>query len=170
LKKYQTKWKYLGVVNPDTKVASPKSALTVPASEKIIVDYGNTFALNEYLRLSGFSFLIMGVFGELANTLLALVCYRLIESGGMNMVQQWYNGNYARICFPGLNLSSQRISEVLCQIGDEALWRKFFSLYTKSVYSNNGVIIDSTGLQNDINISLTTLGRHSGVIGSTFLL
>jgi len=164
LKKYQTKWKYLGIVDSKTGVATPKHALANSANEKLILDYGNTFALSEYSRLSGFTSLISNVFGELANTLLALVCYRLIESGGMNMVQQWYSGNYARICFPNLDLSSQRISEALCQIGDESLWRKFFKLYTQSVYSNNGVIIDSTGLENDIEISLTALGHHGGVI------
>ena len=164
LKKYQTKWRYLGIVDPETKIATPKSALTVPTREKLIVDYGNTFALSEYCRLSGFTSLIMSIFGALANTLLALICYRLIESGGMNMVQEWYNGNYARICFPNLDLSSQRISEALREIGDEALWRKFFKLYTQSVYSNNGVIIDSTGLLNDIGISLTALGHHGGEI------
>ena len=82
----------------------------------------------------------------------------------MNMAQEWYNGNYARICFPNLDLSSQRISEALCRIGDEALWRRFFIQYTQSVYTNNGVIIDSTGLPNDIGISLTALGHHGGVI------
>ena len=164
LKKYQTKWKYLGVVDPETGVAKPKSASLSPSSEKLIVDYGNTFALNEYLRLSGFASLIKNVFGALANMVLALVCYRLIESGGMNMAKEWYSGNYARVCFPNLDLSSQRISEALCLIGDETLWRKFFKLYTQDVYSNNGVIIDSTGLPNDIDISLTALGHHGGVI------
>jgi transposase len=162
LKRYQTKWKYLGIVNPETNVVAPKSALTASGKEKLIVDYGNTYALNEYFRLSGFTSLIMNVFGGLANILLALVCYRLIESGGMNMVNEWYSGNYARICFPNLDLSSQRISEALCQIGDESLWRKFFKLYTQSIYTNNGVIIDSTGLPNDIGISLTALGHHGG--------
>ena len=89
LKKYQTKWKYLGIVDPETGVATPKSA--TPANEKLIVDYGNTFVLSEYCRLSGFAALIANVFGSLANTILALVCYRLIESGGMNMAQEWYN-------------------------------------------------------------------------------
>jgi transposase len=163
-KKYQTKWKYLGIVDPLTGIATKKSDLAFPASEKLIVDYGNTYAISEYCRLSGFKALIAGVFGSLANALLALVCYRLIESGGMNQVQDWYDGNYARICYPDLNLSSQRISEVLSQIGDEALWREFFKAYTQSVYTNNGVIIDSTGLPNDIDISLTALGHHSGVI------
>jgi transposase len=164
LKKYQTKWKYIGIVDPDTGIAAPKSASAAPTKEKLIVDYGNTFALSEYCRLSGFASLIEKVFGTMANIVLALVCYRLIESGGMNMAKEWYNGNYARICYPNLDLSSQRISEALCQIGDEALWRKFFMLYTQSVYSRNGVIIDSTGLPNDIGISLTALGHHGGVI------
>ena len=166
LKKYQTKWKYLGIVNPETGVSSPKLALNAEANEKLIVDYGNTFALSEYCRLSGFADLIKSVFGGLAEILLVLVFYRLIESGGMNMVSEWYSGNYARICFPNLDLSSQRISEALCQIGDERLWRKFFKEYTQSVYSNNGVIIDSTGLANDIDISLTALGHHGGVVGN----
>jgi len=164
LKKYQTKWKYLGIVNAETGVATPKSALVDNPKEKLIIDYGNTFALSEYCRLSGLTSLIMEVFGALANILLALVFYRLVESGGMNMAQEWYNGNYARICFPNLDLSSQRISEALCRIGDEALWRRFFIQYTQSVYTNNGVIIDSTGLPNDIGISLTALGHHGGVI------
>ena len=97
LKKYQTKWKYMGIVNPETGIATPKSATTVQAGEKLIVDYGNTFALNEYCRLSGFVSMITEVFGTLADTLLVLVFYRLIESGGMNMVKEWYNGNYARV-------------------------------------------------------------------------
>ena len=75
----------------------------------------------------------------------------------MNMVQEWYNGNFARVCFPGLDLSSQRISELLQQIGDEGLWRKFFIKYTQTVYSNNGVIIDSTGLPSDINANYALL-------------
>jgi transposase len=82
----------------------------------------------------------------------------------MNMVQEWYDSNYSRVCFPELDLSSQRISDALAQIGDEGLWRSFFKMYTQSVYSKNGVIIDSTGLPNDINISLTALGHHGGEI------
>jgi transposase len=134
------------------------------SKEKLIVDYGNTFILNEYCRLSGFAELILNVFGELGNYLLALVFYRLIESGGMNMAKEWYENNYIKVCFKDLDLSSQRISEALCEIGDEALWREFFKQYTQCVYSDNGVIIDSTGLPNDINISLTALGHHGGVI------
>jgi transposase len=165
-KKYETKWKYLGIVDPETKIARPKSALSAPKQERLIADYGNTYVLYEYCRLSGFMGLISAVFGALANIILALVFYRLIESGGMNMVADWYNGNFARVCFPGLDLSSQRVSDYLVQIGDEALWRKFFVLYTQSVYSNNGVIIDSTGLTNDIDISLTALGHHGGDIAN----
>jgi len=161
LKKYQTKWKYLGIVDPETGIATPKSALA-PQGEKLILDYGNTFALSEYCRLSGFAGLISEVFGPLANAVLALVFYRLLESGGMNMVQEWYNGNIARVLLPGLDLCSQRISELLFQIGDEKLYRKFFFRYTQVVYSNNGVIIDSTGLPNDIDIQLTALGHHGG--------
>jgi transposase len=163
LKKYQTTWKYLGIVDPVTGIPAPKSAQT-PYQEKAILDYGDTFALNQYCDLSGFSALITSVFGHLAHVLLALVFYRLIESGGMNMVQDWYNGNYAQVCLPGLNLSSQRISEYLIEIGSETSWRTFFTQYTQNVYSHNGVIIDSTGLPNDINISLTALGHHGSSI------
>jgi hypothetical protein len=163
LKKYQTKWTYLGIVDPKTKNISKKSNMT-DGKEKLIVDYGNTFILNEYCRLSGFAELILNVFGELGNYLLVLVFYRLIESGGMNMAREWYENNYIQVCFKNLDLSSQRISEALCEIGNETLWREFFKQYTQCVYSDNGVIIDSTGLPNDINISLTALGHHSGVI------
>jgi len=161
-KKYETKWTYIGKVDPVTKIAVPKKESA--KQELLIFDYGNTFALGEYCRLSGLTALIAKVFGEYANILLVLVFYRMIESGGMNMVTEWYNANFVRILFPGLDLASQRISEYLVRIGDEALWREFFKRYTQSVYSNNGVIIDSTGLTNDIDISLTALGHHGGDI------
>lgn len=111
-KKYETKWKYLGKVDPVTKIVTPKHISTETLGEKLIVDYGNTFALNEYCRLSGFTSLIMSVFGKQTNTLLALVCYRLIESDGMNMVQERYDGNYAQIGFPDLDLSSQHLKQL----------------------------------------------------------
>ena len=82
----------------------------------------------------------------------------------MTLAQNWYDGNYARICFPTANLVSQRISEFLTTLGNERLWREFFLRYTKFVYSKNGVIIDSTGLPNGIDISLTAFGHHGGEI------
>jgi transposase len=76
----------------------------------------------------------------------------------------WQEGNYAKIIFNNPDLSTQRISELLKILGNERLQRAFFKLYLQNFRSEHGVVIDSTGLPNNISSELTTLGYHGGSI------
>jgi transposase len=160
-KKYETIWTYLGVVNPDTGEYEKKRT---QKKELLILNYGDSFALNEYALKSGLFGLVERVFGKMTQAVFALCFFKLLESSAMQHAATWFDGNYAKIIFKNANLSTQRISDLLKLLGDERLLREFFKLYLDKVYSRNGVIIDSTGLPNDISFPLSVLGHHGGNI------
>lgn len=160
-KKYETIWTYLGTVNSATGEYRKKRE---QKKEILILNYGDSFVLNDYAVKSGLYSLVERVFGKKAASIFALCFFKLLESSAMQHAETWFNGNYAKIIFPNAELSTQRISELLKLMGDERLLRKFFKQFLEKVYSKNGVIIDSTGLPNDISFPLTALGHHGGNI------
>ena len=93
----------------------------------------------------------------------------------LNFVQTFtararWEGSYARILYPKANLTSQRISDFLCAIGDEYSQRAFFQEYFKMLERSNtdiqNVLIDSTGLPNSIHFPLTAINNHNGEISN----
>jgi transposase len=163
-KKYETKWTYLGVLNSVTgeytKKKDDKLCSNAIPQERLILNYGDTFALNEYFQKSGFTTLLKSVWETFVNAILSLICYKLLESSAMQHAAVWQEGNYAKIIFNNPNLSTQKISELLKILGNEQLQRKFFKFYLQNFRSEHGVIIDSTGLPNNISSELTALGHH----------
>ena len=160
-KKYETVWTYLGIVNTDTGEYQKKQKMK---HELLILNYGDSFVLNEFLVNSGLKSMVETIFKRSAQAIFALCFFKLIESAAMQHAATWLEGNYAKIIFPSADLSTQRISDLLKLIGDERLLREFFKRYFEKVYSKGGVIIDSTGLPNDISFPLSAFGHHSGVI------
>jgi hypothetical protein len=65
-------------------------------------------------------------------------------------------------------MESQRISEFMEKLGDEGFKRRFFDLYIPYLKRIPGitenVLIDSTGLPNDICFDLSQVNNHNGVI------
>jgi len=58
---------------------------------------------------------------------------------------------------------SQRVSEFLKILGNERVLRGFFEKYLSAVADKEcGVIIDSKGLPNEINIPVSQFGHHVG--------
>jgi hypothetical protein len=136
--------------------------------EKLILDFGDSFILNEVMVQSGFSTLLKNVYGEMSDTLLSLLFYRSLQSGANCYAQTWWEGSYARILFPKANTASQRISETLAELGDEWLQRTFFKNYLQyiSTRCGGGVLIDSTGLPNDCDSPLTAVNNHNGQVSN----
>ena len=160
-KKYETVWTYLGIVNKDTGEYQKKQKMK---HELLILNYGDSFVLNEFSVNSGLKSMIETIFKNSTETIFALCFFKLIDSAAMQHAATWFDGNYAKIIFPSADLSSQRISDLLKLMGDERLLREFFKRYFEKVYSKGGVIIDSTGLPNDISFPLSAFGHHRGVI------
>ncbi|MGC8730025.1 MAG: IS1634 family transposase [Candidatus Micrarchaeia archaeon] len=69
-------------------------------------------------------------------------------------------GNYAKLLYKKVCVDSQRISDFFRKIGNEELYQNFFKEYISKISrSQNGIIIDTTSLPNQIHIPLTSWGR-----------
>jgi len=138
------------------------------AAEKLILDFGDSYFLNEMLERNGFNRLIKTVFGELSDTVMSLIHYRSLQQGANCYAYAWWEGSYTRILYPNACMLSQRISEALKTIGDERLQRDFFHEYLRYIapFCGNGILVDSTGLPNDICFPLTAINNHGGEVSN----
>ena len=92
-----------------------------------------------------------------------MIYFKLIKSSAMQYANTWLRGNFAGLLHTSADLSSQRISEFLKMLGAERVWRQFFKEYLeKLIGSKTGIIVDSTGLPNEIDFPLTAWGCHGG--------
>jgi len=149
---------YLGVVVDKSKKIFEKR-LSLPKQEKLILDFGDSYFIKEFFEKVKFSKLIEEVFGDKKDFFLSLINYRLCYPSAMRFSKTWFEGNYAKICYPNTDLSSQRISDFLKFLGDENLQRKFFKQYIPDyAESNEGIIIDATSLPNQIHMPITQWG------------
>jgi len=137
-------------------------------AEKLILDFGDSFFLNEMLERNGFKALVMNTFGGMADTVMALVFYRSLQHGASRYARIWWEGSYARLLYPNASMDSQRVSEALKVIGEERLQRDFFRKYLRYIapLCGSGILIDSTGLPNDICFPLTAINNHGGEISN----
>jgi transposase len=100
-----------------------------------------------------------------ADTLMSMVGYRVLADTANCYAFDWWEGSYARILFPKANLRSQRISDFLRDLGNEQVQRHFFKKYLSATYDGKdkrSILIDSTGLPNDIQFPLTAINTHGG--------
>jgi len=136
--------------------------------EKFILDFGDSYFLNEMLERSGFKKLVKDAFGELADTVMSLVFYRSLQHGASCYAHVWWEGSYARVLYPKVSLCSQRISDTMKEIGGERIQRSFFHEYLSYIASlcGDSILVDSTGLPNAIKFSLTAINNHGGEISN----
>ncbi len=167
LKKYRKRSVYLGVVtNADTKEYIPK-AMAVKAFEapqnELIQNFGASYSIVKVIESSVLNKAVKDILPNENGTLMSLICHKIIKGGAMQYVESWSKGDYISTLFPNAALSSQRISDFLKKLGKESVWRKFFNSYIRQVAGEKiGVIIDSTGLPNEIDIPLSAWGNHGG--------
>jgi transposase len=137
----------------------------VTSQERLILDFGDAHCLYSALRICGLNDVICATLPKQADTLMSLLGYRLLAGTSNRYAEDWWEGSYARILFPNAKLRSQRISEFYKLLGDEAVHRDFFSRYLGMFCRDKqaGVLIDSTGMPNDIHFPLTAINTHNGV-------
>jgi hypothetical protein len=142
--------------------------------EPLIVDFGDAFFLDAYVRKSGLFAAVEAIGYGNPDTLKAMLSYYVLCSMANRYAQDWWEGSYARILYPKANLSSQRISDFLAVVGDEYSQRKFFCEYfnflDKSGNNSENLLIDSTGLPNSIHFPLTAINNHNGKISNEIRL
>jgi hypothetical protein len=138
--------------------------------ESLILDFGDAFFLDDFIRAKGFRAAIDAIGYGNPDTLYAMLSYYAICSLANCHAQSWWEGSYARILYPKANLTSQRISDFLAAIGDEESQRVFFQEYFKLLDHTDvelkNILIDSTGLPNSIHFPLTAISNHNGTISN----
>ncbi|MDR1167044.1 MAG: transposase [Deltaproteobacteria bacterium] len=144
----------------------------------VSVIFGDVWVLDEMFKKFGLDKIIDEFIPEHSNFLKALIAYRLTENNVIDHAKTWYLSSYAQVLYPNINLDSPRISEFHAKLGEEFYYRKFFESYLK-LFAGDGklkdkislpILIDSTGLQNDINMDLTAVSNHNGVINNEMRL
>jgi len=163
-KKYRKKSVYLGkITNAETKEYIPKVHKANESNQELILNFGDTYSIAKVVENSVFYDCVKDILSKDYDTLMSLVCYKLLKSSSMQYAQVWANGNYVSQMYKDADLSSQRISEFLKRLGKETVWRRFFKSYIgKLVSGKTGIIVDSTGLPNEIDFPLSAWGNHGG--------
>jgi hypothetical protein len=139
------------------------------SDEKLILDFGDSYVLYQVLNDSGYWDLLRSTLPGRADTLCAMVLYHVLRGGASRYAYDWWSESYARVICPNANIESQRISEFLSELGDERVSRDFFKKYLSKIsdsQKNHGILIDSTGMPNDIHFPLTAINNHNGVISN----
>jgi len=162
-KKYRKQTKYLGVVIDRQMKTYERRYGPKIQEEKLILDYGDTYLLAQTAKRSDLQGIFDSVLPKERSTLWSLLFFKILTDLAFMYAESWYRGNYASILYKDANLTSQRVSEFLKRLGNERVLRGFFEKYLNAVADKEcGVIIDSTGLPNEINIPVSQFGHHGG--------
>lgn len=140
--------------------------LDIPSShEKLILDFGDAYCLYKALEIWGLYDIVYHLLPNHADTLMALLGYKVLACNSNQYAEDLWVGSYTSLLFPHARLQSQRISEFYTMLGDEAVQRDFFQKYLDHFCKSktSGILIDSTGLPNDIHFPLTAINTHNGV-------
>jgi hypothetical protein len=154
--------------NNITKICNPYKS-----KSSVTLDFGDIFVVNEALIKGGLIDLFTQCIPNESDTLISLMLYRILESNSYVYAQNWWEESYARYAFPQAKLDSQRISEFFIKIGDEAIYNDFLDRYIPFVLKKKkqlNVLVDSTGLPNDIKIPITSVNNHNGIISNEIRL
>ena len=172
-KKYDRTTKYLGVLtDKETRTYEKRYNVEKPQQytykqqceqEKLILKFGDIYALSEMFCKSEIGAVCKNVFPNEYDILLTLVCFKILAGTALDNAETWYAGSYAKMLFVGAKPDGRRISEFLKYLGEEYVQRVFFIEYlSRTVNYETDVIIDSTGLPNEIDMSISQFGNHGG--------
>jgi len=164
-KKYRKKSIYLGVItDSESRTYQPKEAKHSLIEPKLILSFGDTYSIMQMMENSPLNRILRDLLPQHFDTLIGLLCFKLLKpSLSMQYAQTWASGNYLSWRFGNADWSSQRISDFLKILGQEKIRRKFFKTYIERLTGDKtGIIIDSTGLPNEIDFPLSAWGNHGG--------
>jgi hypothetical protein len=147
-----------------TPPIDPK-ATTRTSIAKGALNFGHVYCVHSLLERLGLLKLFRETEESSPDTLLALVMHRLLSNHADSHAKANYNRTYSSILYPLADLTSQGISRYLIKLGSEAIRRDFHMRYISMMYPDAGavgVLIDSTGLPNDIHLPITAISNHGG--------
>lgn len=155
------------------EIALPKRKRRIKIVERPVnFRFADVYLLDSYMKSIGFYKMFQGAFDDKSEMLKAMICFYLLSSLSNSSADIWYEGSFAKFLFPNLNLSSQRVSDFLGYIGEPSRQQAFFQNYLRWFSERfnkedlGNILIDSTGLPNDIHFNLTAISNHNGQISN----
>ena len=147
---------------------APAGGWPVPP-ERLVLDFGDAWALDSLASSEGL-WPALDAASPADSDELRCLClhYALAPSQPNCLAGCWWEGSWARVAYPSARLASQRVSELLRRVGDEAAQRRFFDAYLAWVAGmadgSARVSVDSTGLPNSSRMPLTAISNHNGEV------
>lgn len=136
----------------------------------LILDFGDSYFLSQLIRNIKYDEVIEAIGYKNSDTIYSMIMFYILTNYSCMHCNTWYEGNFAKILYPNADLHSQRISEFLKFLGREDVRQKFFRAHIewlkKNICNDPAIVIDSTGLPNDIDIELTNVSNHNGKISN----
>ena len=117
-------------------------------------DYGSIFVLQSIMEELNLDRHLANLLPSSEVSMIrALAFNRIIRPTAMKNVDSWYDGTSLALEFPQINLTSQRVSELLCRLGESNIPDRFMSQ-----------LIEGTGTKNTIIYDITSLSSYSQLI------
>ena len=161
-------------VAPDDMPAAPVEQDRTRKSLPVIVDFGDAYFLDRLIRGIGYDSVLKSIGYPNSDSLHTMLMFYILDSGIAKDALSWYRQNYVSYLFPGANITSQRISELLVRIGEPECQREFLKKHIEYVGASSGeelsILIDSTGLPNSGSMSITRVSRHESEVNIEFRL
>ncbi len=124
------------------------------AEVKSSFDYGSIFVLQSIMEELGLDRYLANLLPSSEVSMIrALAFNRIIRPTAMKNVDSWYEGTSLALESPQINLASQRVSELLCRLGESNIPDRFMSQ-----------LIEGTGTKNTIIYDITSLSSYSQLI------
>ena len=140
----------------------------------VSVDFGDAFFMDSYLHASGMMKVVNTIKYGNPDTLHAMLLFYMLSGLANCDVIHWYEGNIASLLYPKANLTSQRLSSFLASIGTPenqmAFQKAYIEFVLKHYNGDKNILIDSSGLPNDIHFSLTETNVHNGKVSNEIRL
>jgi transposase len=125
-----------------------------PASVRSSFDYGSILALQTIMTELNLDHYLHELLNPSEITMLSGLAFnRIIRPMAMKNVNSWYEGTSLALESPQINLSSQRISEFLCRLGESNIPEKFMSR-----------LLEGTGTKSTLVYDITSLSSYSQLI------
>jgi hypothetical protein len=142
------------------------------------LNFGGVWMVDHILKQTGLAGVIENLIPDAGDTIKALVAFRVLSSFPYSYAEGWHLRSFARVLYPAAVLESSLISKFHVLLGNEEVYINFFSKYLSIITKNNTIneqisipiLIDSTGLPNDIRTHLTAVNNHNGVISNEIRL
>lgn len=179
---YKSRERGIFTFDPDTgefgsvpeEYIPPESTDRRKKHKRVSVDFGDAFFVDTYLHASGMIQIVDVIEYGNRDTLHAMLLFYMLSGLANCDAIHWYEGNIASLLYPDANLTSQRLSSFLASIGAPEKQMAFQKAYIKFVmehYSQDkNILIDSSGLPNNIHFPLTEKNVHNGKVSNEIRL